>query len=336
MQSFCCPFWTAQICCPFWTTRPSLSRPLNSYGPSRETRAVVPWAGHHPPHDHFNSDTSPSASTFLSSILDSSQRVCRFKYQFDSAVQRWSCRAKHSIADDVRAAVLRDITVLQHVLQLAQHGRARHPDCVCDLLSCQSLTTQRPRPQSPRYVREFSKRGYVVRGEDAGNQQALELLCGISQDQPFLPAWDVFRSHRLGEPPLSQLRHLTSRPRARACCRASSAGRPGARGSLAWSKSATATSSRLSAVLSNWLRIREIAPRAAHTQCHVSFFFKKRTAVPYPWLFKTSSVVWSTSSYEPILLVQHPLGSSLADALHFTGCWIARTVESNFLVSIFM
>ncbi|MGB7830900.1 MAG: hypothetical protein WBL84_01695, partial [Xanthobacteraceae bacterium] len=30
-----------------------------------------------------------------------------------------------------------------------------------------------------------------------GNQQAFELLCGISQDQSFLPAWDVFRSHRL-------------------------------------------------------------------------------------------------------------------------------------------
>jgi hypothetical protein len=76
--------------------------------------------------------------------------------------------------------------VLQHVLQLAQPGRAWHPDCVCDLLGCESLTTQRSRPQSPRYGGEFSKRGYV-RSEDAGNQQTLELLCGISQDQPFLP-----------------------------------------------------------------------------------------------------------------------------------------------------
>jgi hypothetical protein len=174
------------------------ARPLNSYGPSRETRAVVPWAGHHPPHHHFNSDTLPSASTVLSSILDSSECVCCFKYQLDSAVQRWSYRLKRCIADDVPLAFLRDITVLQHVLQLAQHGRARHPDCVCDLLSCESVTTQRSRPQSSRYVRELSKRGYVVRGEDAGNQQALELLCGISQDQPFLPARDVFRSHRLG------------------------------------------------------------------------------------------------------------------------------------------
>jgi hypothetical protein len=47
-------------------------------------------------------------------------------------------------------------------------------------LGCESLTSQRCRPQSPRYVGEFSKRGYVVRGEDAGNQQALELLCGIA------------------------------------------------------------------------------------------------------------------------------------------------------------
>ena len=177
----------------------------------------MPWTGHHPQHHHFNSDTFPSASAFLWSILDSSECACCFKYQLDSAVQRWSCRLKRCIADDVRAAFLRDITVLHHVLQLAQRGRARHPDCVCDLLSCQSVTTQRSRPQSSHYVRELSKRGYVVRAEDTGNQQALELLCGISQDQPFLPAWDVFRSHRLGELHFSVEAQDVEAPGAPAC-----------------------------------------------------------------------------------------------------------------------
>jgi hypothetical protein len=52
---------------------------------------------------------------------------------------------------------------------------------------------------------EFGKRGYVVRGEDASNQQTFELLCGISQDEPFLPAWDIFRSHRHGRTPTMKI-----------------------------------------------------------------------------------------------------------------------------------
>ena len=42
----------------------------------------------------------------LLSILDSTQRVCGFEYQFDCVVQRWRCCAEHCITDDVRAAVL--------------------------------------------------------------------------------------------------------------------------------------------------------------------------------------------------------------------------------------
>jgi hypothetical protein len=34
-------------------------------------------------------------------------------------------------------------------------------------LSC-CLTAQRARPRSPRYMSEFGKRGYVVRGKDHG------------------------------------------------------------------------------------------------------------------------------------------------------------------------
>jgi hypothetical protein len=49
---------------------------------------------------------------------------------------------------------------------------------------------------------EFGKRGYVVRGKDASNQQTFELLCGIGQDQTSLPAWDIFRCIGMGEPPL--------------------------------------------------------------------------------------------------------------------------------------
>ena len=37
-------------------------------------------------------------------------------------------------------------------------------------------------PRRPCYVREFGKRRYAARAEDASNQQTLELLRGISQN----------------------------------------------------------------------------------------------------------------------------------------------------------
>ena len=117
-------------------------------------------------------------------------------YQLDCAVQRGSCRAEHCVTDDISTAVLRDVAVLQHVLQLAKNGRAGHPDCLCDLLRSECLTTQRPRPQGPSDVGEFRKRCYVVGAKDACNQLSFELLCGISQDQPFLLTRDILRSHR--------------------------------------------------------------------------------------------------------------------------------------------
>jgi len=91
---------------------------------------------------------------------------------------------------------LERLAVLQHGLQLPQNGRARQPDCSSDLLSCEDLSTQCSRPQRPRYVCLFNKCSYVVRVENASYKQTLKHLRGIGQDQSFLPARDVFNSHR--------------------------------------------------------------------------------------------------------------------------------------------